>query len=298
MLPVQTKHHVALKEWIPLSRAVFAWAFGNASKSNPANTKPISELTDQEIAESAKTPLSKSELEEVLKEKTRADQVSINETDATFRFGFHTGHGAIVSGGPPWALLKPLPAEFVEPWEEVVELSAVVKSGQLVRIESDDPSRDNLIRQAVGLVWRQLMLRPFDHAIASGDLALYARPQSVSQEFTVLPPDIWPVLAIVDWEKGVASAPDGAIYCSIHADLAPSTRIAVSAGGAVIDSGKRGWKRRSAKLALEALYPDGVPADVPSKVLCKAVAEWRKAAQGGEFEINEITVLRAAGRKP
>jgi hypothetical protein len=294
MLSVQTKHHVALKEWVPLSRAVFAWAFGNASKSNPANTKPISELTDQEIAESAKTPLSKSELEELLKEKTRADQVSIGETDATFRFGFHTGHRAIAIGGPPWAFLKPLPAEFVEPWEEVVELSAVVKSGQLVRIESDDPSRDNLIRQAVGLVWRQLMLRPFDHAIASGDLALYARPQSVSQEFTVLPPDIWPVLAIVDWENGVARAPDGTFYWSIHVQLS-AAQEPVSATSKITSDKRK--KRVLAKRAIEEIYPQRVPdqSDEPNATLCKKVGNWLK--QRKLPDLGDSTILRAAGRK-
>jgi hypothetical protein len=62
MLSVQTKHQLALKEWIPLHRAVFAWAFNDDSKKSTANKKPIFELTDDEIAEIARKPPSKTRI--------------------------------------------------------------------------------------------------------------------------------------------------------------------------------------------------------------------------------------------
>jgi hypothetical protein len=60
------------------------------------------------------------------------------------------------------------------------------------------------------------MLRAFDRAVSTGAAVLYARTQTVAADFERLPADVWALLDVVDWQDGVAFAPDGTAYWSIH----------------------------------------------------------------------------------
>jgi hypothetical protein len=61
----------------------------------------------------------------------------------------------------------------------------------------------------------------------------------VSARFKRLPADVWPVLQVLDWQNGVAVAPEGTAYWSIHVqaaaavirptDEAPQTRAGIKA---------------------------------------------------------------------
>ena len=55
--------------------------------------------------------------------------------------------------------------------------------------------------------------------------------------------------------------------------------------------GRRAWARESAKRALDALYPDGVP-DTPWKIITAEVNDWLVENQG--HSISDDTVRRAA----
>jgi hypothetical protein len=55
----------------------------------------------------------------------------------------------------------------------------------------------------------------FDNSISKRQIVVFARCP-VSKPFKQLPPDVWISLKVTDWRKGVAVAPDGTVYSSIH----------------------------------------------------------------------------------
>lgn len=296
---MQQKLHSPLKEWVPLGRAVFIWAFRERENAAPEAEKSFLDLTSDDIAELANRPLSKFEMEQLLKEKTGAIETQIDIENATFSFSFKLSSGAMTTGGPPWSLLR-TGDSLPEPTEGVVEFSELMNSDTtkvgLTRIETPGPTFAKEIRFATGVVWRQFMLHAFDRAVASGDLLLYARPRNDSEAFSVLPTDLWPRLEVIDWGKGDAIAASGTAYWSIHAQLTPELKAEATSESKPL-SEKKGWKRESAKRAIEALYGGQVPRELQNKVLCKEVNDWLSADERREPQVDNATILRAAGRR-
>jgi hypothetical protein len=142
--------------------------------------------------------------------------------------------GVQVFFGPPWAIIE-------EPRETILnprlEAEALFNAEGLVRISDEEAARASkqyrAVRDATGLVWRQFMLRAFDRAVSTGAAVLYARTQTVAADFERLPADVWALLNVVDWQNGVAVAPDGTAYWSIHVqhsavDVSPTHAPATS----------------------------------------------------------------------
>jgi hypothetical protein len=206
-------------DWVPLRKAVFT--FGEAADDTAADlfNKPLDTLTNAEIAAISGKQFSIRRLTRMLKEKSGATEVDIDPGALTFSFSF-VDKGATVFGGPPWAILSEDRAVSTDP-----PVAAETETNMFVMIDGEqaavESKRFRAVREATGLVWRQLMLRAFDRAVSTRAVALYARTQSVSAEFEQLPADVWPLLEVADWQNGVAVAPDGTTYWSIH--VQPST---------------------------------------------------------------------------
>jgi hypothetical protein len=63
----------------------------------------------------------------------------------------------------------------------------------------------------------EICRRQLHRAVMAAAVVIYARPGTLTAEFVHIPPDAWGMLRVTDWTKGVAVAPDGTRYWSIHA---------------------------------------------------------------------------------
>jgi hypothetical protein len=82
----------------------------------------------------------------------------------------------------------------------------------------------------------------FDRSVSEGKIIIFARSPT-SAPFKVLPSDVWLSLTVSDWRHGVAFAPDGTVYSSIH--------YAVAKRG--VDSQGRAPKVASTKAVLDEI---------------------------------------------
>jgi hypothetical protein len=174
------------------------------------------------------------ELTATLQNKSGAQAAEIDTDNATFSFHFFSEDGKEeFLGGPPWELLpNPLLPEssITDPW---LDAEALFNKEGIARISDDEAEnlakRLEAVREATGLVWNQFLLRTFDQAVSSGSIILHARPHRVSARFKRLPADVWPVLEVSDWQNGVAIAPDGTSYWSVHAEPAFDEKLSEDA---------------------------------------------------------------------
>jgi hypothetical protein len=229
----------------------------------------------------------------MLQKDSNAERVEIDTASGAFLFFFYDYDGsASCAGGPPWAILGR---------ETKVDLTpddgALLQTERLVRIGDEDaaPNAEQLdaIRKATGLVWRQFMLRAFDRAVSIKSIVLNARIQSVAAPFERLPADVWPVLEVLDWENGVAVAPDGSVYWSIHvrpfaedatirgrsAEAAAHESGAIKAVHLGTSSAARaggGAKKRGITEAIEQLWPNGIPKGLSAKQRNIRIVDWLK----------------------
>lgn len=282
-------------DWLPLSHAVFTFGVAEDGISNDLLDKPLYELTEAEIAESGATPFSVRQLTKMLEENTGARKAEINLTSFTFSFSFDFGGGASSMVGPPWALIEE-PRDTATSFDPGLDAEALFNSEGFVRIDDEEAVRHakqlDAVRKATGLVWRQFMVRAFDHAVSTGALVLYARIQAVTALFEQLPTDVWPLLNVVDWQNGVAVAPDLTAYWSIHVRPALDHQAA-----AVRSATSRRPGRNRAERAIAKIYPNGIP-DPPSEpnvIVCRKVGNWLK--DQGMLGVSDATILRAAGRR-
>jgi hypothetical protein len=109
------------------------------------------------------------------------------------------------------------------------------------------------------------MVRAFGRVIATRAAVLYARTPALTSPFERLPADVWSLLEIADWQNGVAVAPGGTRYWSIHAADAgePATRV-----GGIQDLGEPGRGGpidRGIREAIGALWPSGIPGSLRAK---------------------------------
>jgi hypothetical protein len=167
------------------------------------------------------TAMSLPQLHAILKETSSATRVEIDPSRCTFVFQF--SHRATTWGGPPWELLENI--EGAKPSHGPrADAEALFNKKGLVRVSNEETEiglrEFDAVRSAAGLVWRQLMLREFDRAIAANEVALHARVGSAIAPFKALPSDVWPLLTILDWQNAIARDPEGLLYYSVHAQLA------------------------------------------------------------------------------
>jgi hypothetical protein len=297
-------------DWRPVGKATFE--FGIAHGDGPADVRarplesafslaafrksisvhesPVNRLKDAELAEVTTGALSKKQLARILQEESGAHKTEIDRDSGTFSFSFfHNG----VFGGRPWAILRVATEVKIDPQ---IEAEALFNKAGIVRIRDEDAETNAklwaAVRRATGLVWRQYMLTAFDRAVSNRMVLLYGRPQNILANFKRLPADAWPLLDVKNWETGVAVAPDGTAYWSIHA--APTRTQAFVARS---HAGSRQPTRERARLAIESLYPTGIPnpATEPNARLCQKVQGWLK--ENGMPTAGDDSVLRAAGRR-
>jgi hypothetical protein len=279
-------------DWLPVGKATFE--FGIADDDGPAHARarplesefslaafrksisvhdnsPVDRLKDAELAEVTTGALSQKQLAKILERESGAHKTEIDRDSGTFSFSFfHNG----VFGGRPWAILRVATEVKIDPQ---IEAEALFNKEGIVRIRDEDAETNAklwaAVRRAMGLVWRQHMLTAFDRAVSDRTVLLYGRPQNISANFKRIPADTWPLLNVVDWETGVAVAPDGTAYWSLHA--APTRTQAFVARS---HAGSRRPTRERARLAIESLYPTGIPnpATEPNARLCQKVQGWLK----------------------
>jgi hypothetical protein len=229
-------------DWLPLARAVFKFGVGDDQGANAPHKKPLVEMTEAELAqlaESGARETSLGELTKMLEEKTGADEVEIHPDRGTFWFSF----GAWSYGGPPWVLLQES-----RDIDSRLEAELLFTYG-FVRRSDDEAARQaervEIVRRATGLVWHQFMLRAFDRAVSRKQLILYARSHTTAP-FEQLPSDIWPVLEVVDWHKGIACDPGDNLFYSIHVAVAADESAGGQpAGGGVTRTGLPGRPPKS-----------------------------------------------------
>ena len=204
--------------WLLLPRAVFR--FGAADEANAtANNSSKNEAMEA-------TTTSLPQLHAILKETSGATHVKIDPARCAFVFQF--SHGGSTWGGPPWALLGNI-EEAKPSLDPRADAEALFNKEGLVRIGDEEAAiglrEHGAVRRATGLVWRQYMLREFDRAVAANEIALFARVGSAIAPFEALPPDVWPLLNMLDWQNAIAREPEGLLLYSVHAQRA---KVAIS----------------------------------------------------------------------
>jgi hypothetical protein len=282
-------------DWLPLSRAVFTFGVAEEGISDALHDKPLHELTEAEMAETHATSFSVRVLTRMLEEKTGARKAEINPTSCTFSFSFDIDGVASLMSGPPWAIIEE-PRETAASFDPRLDAEALFNTEGFVRIGDEEAvshaEQLDAVRKATGLVWRQFMLRAFDRAVSTGAVVLFARIQATSAPFERLPADVWPLLNVVDWQNGVAVAPDRTAYWSIHVRPRRADQAA-----AVSSATSRRPGRNRAGMAIAKIYPNGIPnsATEPNTIICRKVGNWLK--DQGMPGVSDSTILRAAGRR-
>jgi hypothetical protein len=226
-------------DWLPLSRAAFTFGVVEDAIANDPNEKPFHELTEAKMAEGGTTPFSVGQLTKLLERESGARAAEINLTSSTFSFSFDFHGGASSMGGPPWAIIE-VPKQTAAGFDPRIDAEALFNTEGFVRIGDEEAVEHakqlDDVRKATSLVWHQYMLRAFDRALSAGAIVLFARKDAVSAHFERLPKDVWPLLEIVDWQNGMAVAPERTVYWSIH--------VQRSTVGVKSSSGKRGRKSK------------------------------------------------------
>jgi hypothetical protein len=230
--------------WIPLRQAVFVFGMTEDDEAAAIHDEPFlglstddfasiatqevlqklkkklkSEANDAEIAERAAAPFSRRQLTRMLKDRSGAHSAEIDPNTSTFLFHFRSvsGSGASLLGVSPWELERKKGDRRPEPQ---LDAEALYNKEGLVRISDEEAAlhekQDQSARKAAGLVFRQFIVRSFDRAISTKSVVIYAQAGDLSAPFKRLPAHVWPLLEVADWANGVAVAPDGTAYWSIH----------------------------------------------------------------------------------
>jgi hypothetical protein len=281
-------------DWLPLGKATFKFGIADDDGPSDVREKPSNEPTNDGIVEDTKVSFSQNQLTELLKEQSGARSTEIDQGTASFTFNFiHVGGGASVIGGTPWAILREARAVKIDP---KIEAEALFAREGIVRIRDEDAEKYAkqyaAVRRATGLAWRQFMLSAFDRAVWNRSIVLYARSTSVSANFQRIPADAWPLLKVIDWQNGVAVAPDRTIYSAIH--VGPSI-----SGDVLLEKSATSTQptRERAKIILTELYPGGIPKPSiePNAVLLRKVG--KRLKERNMPVVSDATILRAAKRR-
>ena len=150
---------------------------------------------------------------EILKTKSGAQKTAINPTWSTFSFHYLEEW----LSGEPWQLLEGRADTFF--------CTLGMDNESFARSDR----RRLAVREATEWVYRQLMLPAFNHAVSIGAAVLYGRPKTLSAYFEQLPANVWPRLKVVNWQEGVAVAPNGSAYMSIHVQPSHAATVITNA---------------------------------------------------------------------
>jgi hypothetical protein len=121
-------------------------------------------------------------------------------------------------GGGRWFVSK---KQWVEPQPDWMPLRRAVFQFDMI-----DKKQPYL---GLSYIDQQLIIRALAHVIARGGATLYARTPTLTSPFERLLADAWPLLKITDLRNGIAVAPDGIRYWSIHVEPSASEAVAKSA---------------------------------------------------------------------
>jgi hypothetical protein len=213
--------------WVPLSRAVFhVWKDGKWALVGGVLLR---------------------EWTEILSTKSGAQETEIDPTALSFSFRYH-------HDGAEWFV--------VAPWQFLGEngVSPTVSTlGLDIESSLRWAGRRRAVSEATNWMWRRLMFPSFDGAVSIGAAVLYGRPTTLTADFEDLPADVWPLLKVVDWQNGVAVAPDGSTYWSIHVHLSTAA-IAITgappAPAELVLTRTHGPKPQKRKMVEEAMSRD------------------------------------------
>jgi hypothetical protein len=176
----------------------------------------------------------------------------------------------------------------------------------------------------------EILRKHFDHAVMAGAVVLYARPAKLTAEFVRIPADAWAMLKVIDCKNGVAIAPDGTRYWSVHAVAATNADpVAVRdkggappkydydmtrgeafrlfrAHGLPDRDGDEGWQTRADLERCLAEFCAQIHGNEPTKSTLqgfakRAIADWEKAeADKADNRLSAITgrcrPTKASGR--
>jgi hypothetical protein len=222
-------------DWYPVARAVFRFGIADAEIPELALAKSSTDSMKTGIAVSARA-LSVDQLAKLLKENSGAIDANIDPEQCTFSFEFYE-RGASVWGGPPWAILTE-GSKAGTSSDPRSDAEALFNKEGIVKVSDEQAAKGarewDAVRKATGLVWRQFMRREFDRAVETKRIILQARIGSVLEPFQALLPDVWLVLTILDWEKGIGRDPEGVLYYSMQAHRADAAVSTVAGETAAI----------------------------------------------------------------
>lgn len=211
--------------WLPLSKAILRLGIGQRSPvsrtdhaGSEADTPWYLDRLNRDAL--ALQPLDLADFTEQLEKLSGAKEAKIDPDNASFTFFFHTpGSGVSFMTIPPWESTEP--SENLSPSDPRLDAEALFNKEGIVRISEEDAARyaaqEKAAQRATSIVWQQIQTC-FDRAISSGRILLHARIGTVTADFAGLPRDIWAIVRVVDWDDGIAVAPDGTQYWSIHVE--------------------------------------------------------------------------------
>jgi hypothetical protein len=228
--------------WVPLRRAVFTVHIregDNCARVDGASLR---------------------EWNEILASKSGAQRTEINPNDWSFSFQYVHEEECLIKW-PPWEILGETPVAS-RSWSGFTVDATFTGSSPTVDDETSArlARRREAVHEATAFVWHQLMLPAFNCAVSIGAAVLYARPETKEAPFQRLRAGVWPLLKVVDWQNGMAVAPDGSMYRSIHVHRSATASLhvpATSKAPAVsVPRGVRGRKPRKREMIEQAMKRD------------------------------------------
>ncbi len=243
------------RDWIPIVCAVLRFAdkptvYGSPSEEeNPFSREAFERFrrADRPRLTRERKRTAPDELTRILLEKTQAQEVEIDFEAGAFKFVFAMPEGgASVHTVSPSAILDRVDAApAVEPR---VLAESLFNTEGLVRIPDESAKRHSQrhqrVLEAIGLVWRQYLLRDFDREVSEGRVRIYGRIGSPIAPFQQLPAELWARLVVLQWQHGIARDFEGTTYYALHA---ASDLRALSNGKNSLQSDETAAKRELAE---------------------------------------------------
>jgi hypothetical protein len=289
--------------WLPLKIAPLIVAAPDRAARHVRLDQEISALGKDEIQKSAEESLSRRDLLALLRAKSDAKTVSLND-ESSFLYEYVDGFRVEQK---PWQVASLEPAPFSLPasawlWREVTsgerslddQLAAKIKQLEArEELERTAARRERQASVATSLVWGTLLLPHFNKAVAEKRAVLWGRRSSPSAEFGRIPFDVWSYVdpARIDWANSKIDLQD-TTYWSVCVELLGEEAFSTNS--------ERGRKKRRTKVdqvakVIRERLPNGLPDDWTNKQVREYVAKELKEHK--TLHVSDDTILRAAKRK-
>jgi hypothetical protein len=118
------------------------------------------------------------------------------------------------------------------------------------------------------------MCEAFKAAIRQRCCLLFARAERLSSPFTLVAPDVFDQLEVIDWAKGEGRGPVGERFYSLHA--APPDHLSDVAASDQAPAPRSGTLEKQVYDYLKRNYPDGKPVGLSYEALRAELAERAK----------------------